>query len=171
MPLFISGILFVCLILLVISINMAFPLTYTVYNTDMISYEKGTVTAVLEEHLSPSPDMPGRQLGSQRITVRLDSGRQKGREITIHNYLSTTHNIPVSDGQAVIVKADRPENAEPLYSLYNYNRTPGLIAAAVVFLLLMIFVGRWAIRCRPPVMRGNMISFSATRFSKACLWH
>lgn len=131
------------LIVLVAVMNLRAPLTYTVYNSSTIDYEKGTVTAVLEENLEPAPGMPGWELGNQKITVRLNSGTQKGQEIQLDNNLSTTHNIHVQPGQSVIVKADRPKGVKPYYTLYNYDRTPGLCAVAAIFILLMLLVGRF----------------------------
>ena len=131
------------LVILVVVMNLRAPLTYTVYNSNTIDYEKGTVTDILEEKLEPAPGMPGWELGSQKITVRLNSGTQKGQEVQLDNNLSTTHNIYVKPGQSVIVKADRPKGITPYYTLYNYDRTPGLCAAAAIFVLLMLLVGRF----------------------------
>lgn len=130
------------LVVLVIVMNVRAPITYTTYQSNTISYEKGKVVAVLNEKLEPARGMPGWELGSQTLRVRLDSGVQKGQEIQISNSLSTTHNIHAVAGQSVIVKADRPKGAAPYYTLYNYDRTPGLLAVAVIFVIFMALVGR-----------------------------
>lgn len=143
LPLIITAAVLGGLILLVILINLRAPKPYAMYDSDTISYEKGTVTAVLKEQLEPAPGMPGWELGSQDISVRLKNGAQKGQEIQLNNNLSTTHNIHVRAGQSVIVKADRPEGVTPYYSLYNYDRTPGICAAAAIFIALMLLVGRF----------------------------
>lgn len=143
LPMILTIAVLAVLIVLVAVMNLRAPLTYTVYNSSTIDYEKGTVTAVLEENLEPAPGMPGWELGNQKITVRLNSGTQKGQEIQLDNNLSTTHNIHVQPGQSVIVKADRPKGVKPYYTLYNYDRTPGLCAVAAIFILLMLLVGRF----------------------------
>jgi uncharacterized membrane protein len=131
------------LVLLVGLMNLSKPAAgYTLYDSKTISYEKGKVTAVLGEELEPAAGMPGWELGNQRIRVLLKSGAAKGQEVELDNNLSTTHNIHVEPGQAVIVKTDRPEGVEPFYTLYNYDRTTGLIAVAAVFAVLMVVVGR-----------------------------
>jgi uncharacterized membrane protein len=133
----------VALVFLVIRMDMSAPPAYIMYNTDTIAYEKGTVTAVLKEETSPAEGMPGRELGKQVITVRIDSGDEQGREITLDNNLSTFHNVNVQRGTSVIVKTDRPPETEPFYSLQSYDRTPGLIAIAALFVALMLLVGRF----------------------------
>jgi uncharacterized membrane protein len=130
------------LVLLVALMNLHRPAGYTLYDSKTISYEKGEVTAVLGEELEPASGMPGWELGNQRIRVLLKSGDAKGQEIELDNNLSTTHNIHVKAGQSVIVKMDRPQGVEPFYTLYNYDRTTGLIAVAAVFAVLMVAVGR-----------------------------
>lgn len=131
------------LVVLVLVMNSSKPMGYTMYNSETISYEKGRVTAVLDEQLEPAPGMPGWELGSQKITVQMKSGALKGQEIELDNNLSTTHNVRVKPGQSVIVKADRPQGVTPYYTLYNYDRTPGLIAVGAVFAALMLLVGRF----------------------------
>ncbi|MDR1573913.1 MAG: YibE/F family protein [Clostridiales Family XIII bacterium] len=129
-------------VLLIILMNANAPEPYVMYNSDTIAYEKGRVTAVTDELLEPADGMPGRMLGIQRITVRLTGGAQEGQEIAVDNHLSYDHNVRVRAGQAVIVKADRPENVTPFYTLYSYDRTPGLWLTALVFVALMFLVGR-----------------------------
>lgn len=135
--------LLVILVVGVLVMNSLSPVDYTMYNSGTITYEKGKVTAVLEEGLEPAPGMPGRELGNQKIIVKLTGGPMKGQEIQINNNLSTTHNIYVRKGQSVIVKADRPEGITPFYSLYNYDRTPGLCAVIVIFIASMLLAGRF----------------------------
>jgi uncharacterized membrane protein len=130
------------LAILVVLMNINAPEAYTMYNTDTITYEKGIVTAIVDERLEPTEDMPGRALGVQTITARLNSGAGKGREITFDNNLSATHNVRVTEGQSVIIKADCPVGIAPFYSLYSYDRAPGLAVVAAIFIALMLLVGR-----------------------------
>ncbi|MDR1067402.1 MAG: YibE/F family protein [Clostridiales bacterium] len=113
------------------------------YDSSTITYEKGTVTAILDERTEPADGMPGWVLGVQTIEARFKAGPMKGRIIQLDNVLSTDHNIRVRKGQSVIIKADRPAEIEPYYTLYNYDRTPGLITVSVIFALFMAAVGRF----------------------------
>jgi len=143
LPMVLTFAVLVVIVILVTIMNLRTPITYKMYNSDTITYEKGKVTAVLSERVEPASGMPGWELGSQKIVVRFNSGKLKGQEIQLDNNLSTTHNIRVKPGQHVIVKADRPEGVTPYYTLYNYDRTPGLLTAAVIFIACMLLVGRF----------------------------
>lgn len=59
----------------------------------------------------------------------------------MENYLTDTHNVLVREGQQIILCVDAPENIEPYYTIYNYNRQPVLLALIGVFLMLMLLVG------------------------------
>ena len=110
---------------------------YRRYVTDTLRYERATVEAVLSEDLTDSALGTGQQLGQQTLLVRL-SDNQK---VTVENYLTDIHNILVKAGQKVIICVDAPENVEPYYTVYNYDRAPGLVALVGVFFALMLIVG------------------------------
>lgn len=105
--------------------------------TDSITYEPGRVQAVLEENLSESTLKGGQMLGSQTLEVALDSGET----VQLDNHLTDTHNVLAEEGTRVIVCVDAPENVEPYYTLYNYDRTGGIAAVVLLFLALMVLVG------------------------------
>ena len=117
------------------------PMNYQMYNSSSIQYEKGTVERVLSEQ-TEYDESTGMRLGLQILEVKMRSGNFKGQKIGVENNLSTTHNVPVSAGQSVIVKVDQPENASAYFTIYNYDRTRGVLAAAAIFFILMILVGR-----------------------------
>lgn len=141
LPTLVATALLAVLVALVVAVNLTAPERYTMYNSDSISYVKGRVTAVLFERLEEAQGMPGWELGNQEILVKITSGNLKGTEIQLTNNLSTTHNIYVRPGQNVIVKADCPKNVEPYYTIYNYDRVPGLVAVGLIFVAMMALVG------------------------------
>ncbi|MDR1116844.1 MAG: YibE/F family protein [Oscillospiraceae bacterium] len=143
LPMMVTVFILVILVVGILAGNAYNPVTYTMYNYKTISYEKAAVTAVLSESVEPAGGMPGWSLGNQEVTVRFKNGPMKGQEVTLSNDLSTTHNIYVKPGQPVIVKADRPEGISPYYTLYNYDRMPGLLAVLAVFVVFMLLVGRF----------------------------
>ncbi len=142
----------VCMILIILAVISAaaaitygvylrHPMNYQMYNSSSIQYEKGTVERVLSEQ-TEYDESTGMRLGLQILEVKMRSGNFKGQKIGVENNLSTTHNVPVSAGQSVIVKVDQPENASAYFTIYNYDRTRGVLAAAAIFFILMILVGR-----------------------------
>ncbi|MCD8375501.1 MAG: YibE/F family protein [Oscillospiraceae bacterium] len=58
------------------------------------------------------------------------------------NYLTRVHSIYVTQGQRVILCADLPENADPYYTVYNYDRTLPLGLLVSAFCLAVLLVGR-----------------------------
>lgn len=110
---------------------------YRRYATDTLSYQKGTVLGVISQELSESPQKTGQLLGLQELTVQLSGGEV----VTIHNYLTDIHNILLKEGDRAIICVDAPQNAEPYYTVYQYDRTIGLTALLIMFFGLMLLVG------------------------------
>ncbi|MDR1639438.1 MAG: YibE/F family protein [Clostridiales bacterium] len=117
--------------------------SFSLYSQETIKYDKAVIVEITGEVIQEAEDMPGLSLGTQTVIVRFLNGALKGEEVEIANHLSYTHNIRVNVGTRVIVKADRPEKAEPYYTIYNYDRTPGIIALALILGALMAVVGRF----------------------------
>ena len=94
-----------------------------------------TVTAVLEENLTPSDLKGGQMLGDQTVVIALNSGET----VQVTNYLTDTHNVRAEEGLRVVVCVDAPEGVEPYYTLYQYDRSTGVAVILGVFLLLMLY--------------------------------
>ena len=122
--------------------NRANPITYTMYENGSINYVKARVLEVTDQQLEPVKEAEGRWLGTQELKVELLNKGHAGKIITVVNYLSTTHNVYAKEGQSLIIKADCPEGVEPFYSVYNYDRTTGLMMTGIVFMTCMVLVGR-----------------------------
>lgn len=129
--------IFVCLVTAVLAVMPSVSVSFQSLVSDTVSYIPGTVLEVVEEDLTPSDLKGGPQLGEQTLTIELKDGSQ----ITLTNYLTNTHNILAREGMRVVVCVDAPENVEPYYTLYQYDRSVGLGVAVAVFLLLMLLVG------------------------------
>lgn len=129
--------IFVCLVTAVLALMPSVSVSFQSLVSDTVSYIPGTVLEVVEEELTPSDLKGGPQLGEQTLTIELKDGSQ----ITLTNYLTNTHNILAREGMRVVVCVDAPENVEPYYTLYQYDRSVGLGVAVAIFLLLMLLVG------------------------------
>lgn len=114
---------------------------YTMYNTQSIHYVKGRVVQITSEVLEQDSVDSSLYLGEQKIVVELLEGDQKGQEIEIDNSLSKVHNIRVTNNQKVIVCADTPENAEPYYTVFNYDRSIPIVMLIVTFGIAVIVIG------------------------------
>lgn len=129
--------IFVCLVTAVLALMPSVSVSFQSLVSDTVSYIPGTVLEVVEEDLSPSDLKGGPQLGEQTLTIELKDGSQ----ITLTNYLTNTHNILAREGMRVVVCVDAPENVDPYYTLYQYDRSVGLGVVVAIFLLLMLLVG------------------------------
>lgn len=116
--------------------------SYTKFNSESLHYIKGRVVSITSESLEQDSSDPSLYLGEQEIVVELSEGDMKGQKVNIDNYLSQVHNIRVSNNQRVIVCADTPENAEPYYTVFNYDRTLPLCMLITFFAFAVIIVGR-----------------------------
>lgn len=115
--------------------------SYTMYNTQSIHYVRGRVIEIKSEVLEQDTADSALYLGEQNIVVELLEGDQKGKQIEINNSLSKVHNIRVSNNQRVIICADTPENAEPYYTVFNYDRSISISMLIIVFALVVIIIG------------------------------
>lgn len=118
------------------------PIKYEMYNSETISFVRAKVSSVNSEELEDSPDLPDRKRGLQNITATFTEGKRKGESITFDNLLSDTHNVRVEEGTRVVIKCDEPEGVTPYYSVYQYDRTLGLIVAFLIFFALICAVGK-----------------------------
>lgn len=116
--------------------------SYQAYNTSSLSYVRGRVVSVDRETLELDASDESRYLGEQEITVEILEGEWKGRQVEIDNYLTQIHNVHTSKGQTIIVCADAPEEAEPYFTVFNYDRTLPLGLLAGTFVLAVLLVGR-----------------------------
>lgn len=114
---------------------------YARFSTDTLHYEKGIVVEVCSEDLEYKKELRI-NLGKQELKVRMLEGKEKGKEINVENYLTNTHNVYAKKHTKLIISADRPKNAEPYYSVYNYDRTDPTIGCVIILLLAIISIGR-----------------------------
>lgn len=114
---------------------------YARFNTETIHYEKGIVVDVSGEEIEYDKDLK-LCLGTQELKVKLTSGEEKGKEITVENYLTNTHSVYAQKGTRLIINADRPENMESYYTVYNYDRSIPTIACIAILMLAILAIGR-----------------------------
>lgn len=118
------------------------PIDFSLYDSTGISYNIGKVVSVNSQSLEESNDTPGRNVGVQNVTVKLLQGKNKGKTVTFDNRLSSTHSVEVGVGTRVVVKCDEPDGVTPYYSIYQYDRSIGIIAAILIFLIVICLVGK-----------------------------
>lgn len=100
------------------------------------------VTDVLSDNATPDTWTEGRRIGQQQLKVKVISGKYKGTVLETVNYLDAYYNVDPKVGTRVIVRLDYNDNGD-LYvvSVTNYDRSSVLIAALIVFAILLMLAG------------------------------
>lgn len=118
------------------------PITFFLYSNEGSTYAHGTVTKVVSEDLKKDVKSP-RLLGDQVLEVHVDDGPWAGRTEQIRNSLTPTMNVLGKEGLGVTLRIDQgQEGTEPLFMVFNYDRTVPSAIICVIFGLLMVGVGR-----------------------------
>ena len=114
--------------------------SYSRYSTDSLHYEQGKVVEVSSENLEYDEEL-GLYLGNQILKVEITGGEQKGEIIEISNYLTKTHNVYAQNGMKLIINADTPKNAEPYYTVYNYDRNIPILSCCIILAAVKAILG------------------------------
>jgi uncharacterized membrane protein len=122
--------------------NVANPNDYLRYDNSTLGYERAKVNAITQQNLTEDPNVPGRYYGTQTINATFLSGDRAGQTAEVFNNLSTTHNVFLQEGDTFIACIDQPENVESYITVYQYNRTPALLIMGLLFLAVMVVIGR-----------------------------
>lgn len=81
-------------------------------------------------------------LGKQTIKVEILEGKNKGKIVSMDNYLTAVHNIEAKVGTKVIISADEPDGIEAYYTVYNYDRSLGMIVFTLILFMAVITIGK-----------------------------
>lgn len=115
--------------------------SYSRYASDTLHYEKAVVVEVSDEDLEYDDGLEI-YLGTQELKVEMLDGEEKGSTIEVTNYLTQTHNVYAEEGTKLIINADRPDNIDPYYTVYNYDRTLPMAGCFIVLAAAIICIGR-----------------------------
>lgn len=96
----------------------------------------------------PSPSSYAREPAkSEILRVKLQGGDYKNQEVLIQNIVDPNriplYNVVVNPGDEVLVKVDGTQEGIYRASMHNYSRDGYLLYLAVLFVFLMVMVGRF----------------------------
>ncbi len=117
------------------------PKEETPPGAEYAEYEKGTVTQVLSDSSEPDPFTEGAQRGNQLLTVEVTTGQYAGQELLVDHYIGPLTSPPLSVGDKAVLIISTYDDGTVLVSVYEYDRSTGLIVAAVLFLAAAVAVG------------------------------
>lgn len=121
--------------------NKFYKKEYSRVNNSANYYISAKVTKVKSNTLTYDEKLK-LNLGQQNIEVEFLEGKHKGERVEINNYVTAVHNVVVKEGTKIIVNADEPENIEPYYTVYQYDRSFGMILFISILCLAVIFIGK-----------------------------
>ncbi|MVB12799.1 YibE/F-like protein [Caprobacter fermentans] len=125
-----------------VSRHQAYYNPYSLSGNDQISFEQASVISVDSESTKKDEIHPELLVGSQNVTVKILTGNFQGRSYHIVNNLNYDTNYKLNAGQTIIVSVSATGDGGTVNINPNSpHRTPYLYAMAVLFVLLLCFVG------------------------------
>lgn len=113
---------------------------YTSSDTTGIEYEVGRVTGILEDNKVADESVEGLWLGTMELQMEILTGRYKGQNVNVTNYLSAMYNVRLKQGDKASIRIDTSEKGYQV-SIYNYYRVPQIIGCVMAFLVLLVVIG------------------------------
>lgn len=107
-----------------------------------LEYEVGKVLAVLSDNTAPDPNTENIRRGDQKLEIEILSGRYAGDIVTVTNYLSgVTYNVYLQEDDTASLRISTDSEGEYTVSIYNYNRSPLIIAFLILFVISICVIG------------------------------
>lgn len=107
-----------------------------------ILFEKATVKQVVEEVLSPDPEVENLKTGYQQIEIRIETGPYKGESFFIKNGISRLYNVIAKPDSKLIVRVIEDQGQLSSVNVFNYDRGGLILGLVALFAALLIYFGR-----------------------------
>jgi len=106
------------------------------------SYVSGVVADVISDNTTVDNEgSEGLRLGEQQLKVEVTSGEHKGEMHQITNNISALYNIYVQKGTKIMLLVSTQQNGSYNVSIYGYDRSLILLAAILIFIVMLVLVG------------------------------
>ena len=110
-------------------------------NDEIIEFEKATVKEILEEEKDLEDSAEGSYRGSQKLLVKVKSGRYKGETMEVDCYFGSLYGVPVEKGDGVTLTIKTHPDGSNSATVYEFNRIPMIGIMLGLFFLAIILVG------------------------------
>jgi len=117
------------------------PGYYTTIDSGM-EYETARVIEVIEDNTVIDETTENVRRGNMVLNLEILTGRYRGDIVETTNYFSSLYNVYVTKGDKVSVRIDTTDESSYNVSVYNYNRKGLIIGLVVLFLAVILIVGR-----------------------------
>lgn len=104
---------------------------------------EGVITEIVSQTMSDYSDSQVNL--AQEVQILITKGSQKGTTIELHyNRLLTQGERPLHIGDQIFVnRSTGPNSDQELYYVIDFIRTPALFWLFIIFVLMVLIVGRW----------------------------
>lgn len=114
---------------------------YSRVNNDTTDFVSSEVVEVTSSDVEYDEELKI-NLGKQVVKVKILEGKSKGKIVSMDNYLTAVHNIEVKVGTKVIISADEPDVIDAYYTIYNFDRSLGMIVFILILFMAVITIGK-----------------------------
>ena len=136
-------------VILIIILTILFSLVFNKYfmkdysriDNSTISYVTAKVTNILSSQMEYDKDLDI-NIGHQVVEVEFLDGTRKGEKQEVENAVTAVHNVELKIGTKVIINADEPNDIEPYYTIYQYDRSLGMFAFVFLLCLAIVVIGK-----------------------------
>ena len=128
-------------IIITILFNNYLKKDYSRVNNDNTDFVSAKVVEISSTDLKYDQELKI-NLGKQVLKVEILNGKNRGKTVTLDNYLTAAHNVEVKTGSKVIISADEPDGIEAYYTVYNFDRSVGIIIFTLILFIIIITIGR-----------------------------
>ncbi len=132
-------IIFLSIILVLLFLKFGYK-SYARYESDTLHYDQGIVVEISDSQIEYDKDLKI-YLGTQDLKVKMIDGVSKDSTINVTNYLTQTHNVLAKVNMPLIINVDNPDDIEPYYTVFNYDRRFSILACIVMLIAAIICIG------------------------------
>lgn len=130
------------IVLLIITIFTVFLFQYNqiekvnLYNNEGKTYERAEVVNIISDNITDN----GNEIGKQTVTLKLLSGKYKGKEVEAVSSSSYLYGVHCVKGMKVIASVN--ESSDSVYvNVYSYDRSPIIYIIIIFFLIILCIIG------------------------------
>lgn len=106
-----------------------------------LTYETAVVTEVLSDTCEPDETAENAPRGRQELIALVKTGSYAGETYSINNIIGPLYGRKLAVGDSFTVAISSYAEGQIYASVYEYNRTPGVLILILLFFLITILVG------------------------------
>ena len=134
-------IIMIITVILAMLFNQYLAKEYSRVNNSTTDFVSAKVVEVTSSNVEYNEELQI-NMGKQLIKIRFLEGKNKGKEVSLDNYLTAVHNIEAKVGLKVIVSADEPDGIDPYYTIYSFDRMLGYGVFTIILFAAIITIGK-----------------------------